>query len=531
VDPHTTEALNATIDCLFELDPPVRVVALAETGLCVPMPPAVPLRGHLVSVRRISALELVCPDDVVPVIHAWDEAGRRGAASVTVHLLEAPGTEVALHFVDARHRWGVFLRFLVGAVQPTATSDTSSDLLRPRVGVIIKDQVANVISCDDALTRMLGWAERDITGMRSLDLVHPDDHAAAIAIWMDMLSNAGASRRVRLRHLRADGGWHWVEVTNENLIDHPDHGHVRAEVVDISEEMAATEALRTGELLLRQLTDALPVGIAQLDDTGTVIFRNDRLAAVLGRTIRTAEDLLGCVTDQTELTAALAAVRSGADLDLEVDVLTEEGGRHLAVTVRGLVSDTGAATGVLLCLSDVTEATLLREQLAQQARIDGLTGCFRRSAAIDHIDWLLTSPDRPAGSVTVLFVDLDGFKGVNDRHGHAAGDTLLREVGRRLRQDAGPRDVVGRLGGDEFVVVMPDLASAEDAEDAGMRLTELLLTPVEVGGHMVVPHASVGTAWTTKHVDADTLVAHADAQMYRAKRSRPDRRRPVSDAG
>ena len=407
---YSTDQLNAILDSLLALDPPVRVAALAETGLCVPMPAAVPLRGHLVPVRRNSALELVCPDDIVPVIHAWDEARQRGASSLMVHLLDAPDTEVALHFLDARPRWGVYLRFLIGAGDVPSRSVTSSDLLRPRVGIIIKDQVANVLSCDDALTGMLGWAGRDIAGMRSVDLVHPDDQAKAVAIWMDMLSKPGAFRRLRLRHLRADGGWQWVEVTNENLINDPDHGHVRAEVVDISEEMAATEALRTGELLLRQLTDALPVGIAQVDDAGRVIYCNDRLATVLGRTVTTTEDLLDCVADRVELAGALLAVRTGAALDLEVDVPAEDGHRHVAVTVRGLVSNSGTATGALLCVSDVTEATLLREQLALAARVDGLTGCLRRSAAIDHIDWLLSSPERPAESVTVLFVDLDGLR-------------------------------------------------------------------------------------------------------------------------
>jgi diguanylate cyclase (GGDEF)-like protein/PAS domain S-box-containing protein len=528
VDGYSSEQLDATIDLLLAQDPLVSVAALAESGLCVPMPATVPLRGHLVPVRQTSALELVCQDDVVPVIHAWDEARRRGGSSVIVHLLDAPDTDVALHFLDARHRWGVYLRFLTGGGEPTTRSATSSDLLRPRVGIIIKNAVANVLSCDEALTRMLGWVGDDIAGMRSVDLVHPDDQARAVAIWMDMLSNPGAMRRVRLRHLRGDGGWQWVEITNENLINHPDHGHVRAEVVDISEEMAATEALRTGELLLRQLTDSLPVGIAQLDDAGTVIYLNDRLATVLGATIANADDLLGCVTDPAELAAALLAVRSGAALDLEVDVPAEDGRRHVAVTVRGLVSDTGTATGALLCLSDVTEATLLREQLGREARIDGLTGCLRRGAAIDHIDWLLTSSQRAAESVTVLFVDLDRFKAVNDQHGHAAGDALLREVGRRLRESGGPHDVVGRLGGDEFVVVIADLDSAQAAAAVGRHLTDLLLTPVEVGGQLLVPHASVGAAWTTERLDADTLVARADAQMYQAKRRGPDRRRPAN---
>lgn len=529
MEPFSREVLDATVDGLLAQEPPVRVAALAETGLCVPMPSAVPLRSHPVLPRHESVLELICPADIVPVIHAWDEARRRGAASVAVRLLEAPDTEVLLHFLDARERWGVFLRFLVGSAEVSATSDANSDLLRPRVGMMTKDRVANVLSCDDALTRMLGWARSDIVGQRSIDLVHVDDQAKAVAIWMDVLASPGAWRRLRLRHLRGDGRWQWVELTNENLINHPDHGYVRTEVIDISEEMAATEALRENELLMRQLTDALPVGIAQLDeDTGRVIYSNDQLAALLGRTISTTEDLLNCVADEAGLAAALLAVRGGASLDLEVDVPTAEGCRHVALSIRGLLSGNGEATGALLCISDITEAKLLREQLASEARVDGLTGCLRRSVAMEHIDWLVKSLELAAGSVTVLFVDLDGFKRVNDRHGHAAGDALLHEVGRRLRGYAGPRGVVGRVGGDEFVLVTPDFSTAEDAQAAGQRLMDLLQDPVEVGGQLLVPRASVGTAWTTEHMDADALVAQADAEMYRVKRRGPDRRRPVN---
>ncbi|WP_369853699.1 diguanylate cyclase [Angustibacter sp. Root456] len=208
-----------------------------------------------------------------------------------------------------------------------------------------------------------------------------------------------------------------------------------------------------------------------------------------------------------------------------------QGLRRVAISVRGLHTDSGECTGAILYLSDVTEAAQLREQLAHRASHDDLTGCLVRRAAIERLEGSLAAlPGESGGrearaSVSVLFIDLDGFKDVNDRLGHAAGDALLREVGRRLLADAGPGGAVGRFGGDEFVVLRTDLGSHEAVAHAVAAVQDLLREPFDHDGTELVPVASVGAAWTDTRIEADALVALADADMYRAKRSRPDRRR------
>ena len=346
---------------------------------------------------------------------------------------------------------------------------------------------------------------------------------------MDLLSSPGSARRTRLRQRHADGSWMWFEVTNRNLLNHPDYRCVLTEMVDIAEEMAVTEALRASDQLLRRLTEALPVGILQLDLAGTTVYRNERLSAVVGRDLTSVFDLYELMADPEPLRKHLRAVRDErADADEEAEITGPDGfRRRIGISVRGLHSEDGECTGAILTVSDVTDEARLREQLAHKATHDGLTQCLLRGAVIDRLDTLLaelpSEPDAAGRSVSVLFIDLDGFKDVNDRYGHAAGDAMLREVGRRLLADAGTA-AVGRFGGDEFVVLRDDLPDAEAARAAANVICEKLAAPFEHAGTTLVPHASVGAAWTAVREAADPLVARADADMYRTKRSRPDRR-------
>ena len=133
----------------------------------------------------------------------------------------------------------------------------------------------------------------------------------------------------------------------------------------------------------------------------------------------------------------------------------------------------------------------------------------------------MTAPSpRPAGGRgnAVVFIDLDRFKAVNDDLGHAAGDRLLVEVADRLRSTLRDGDRVGRFGGDEFLVICPGVDSADQAREIAERIATVLTSTVDIGSRSVTLRASVGVAWTTEHLEADTLIAWADSAMYESKR-------------
>ena len=140
---------------------------------------------------------------------------------------------------------------------------------------------------------------------------------------------------------------------------------------------------------------------------------------------------------------------------------------------------------------------------------------------LDALDRILAS--NPAGSLgtAVMFLDLDGFKEVNDTFGHKAGDQLLASAASRLRGAMRGVDVIGRLGGDEFIVVLPSIHNIDEAMRIGLRLGDALTGPLEVVGGMPMRiRSSIGVAWASRAgVTADALTAAADRAMYESKRA------------
>jgi diguanylate cyclase (GGDEF)-like protein/PAS domain S-box-containing protein len=370
-----------------------------------------------------------------------------------------------------------------------------------------------------------------MVGMRTLDLIHPDDQETAIRSWMTMLAARATGPRVRLRHRRRDGTWVWLEVTNHNLLDDPEQGNVATDMIDVTDEVAAHEALRRREQLFARLAEALPSGLVQLDRAGAVVYTNERLATILGipAADTAAQQLATVVREDWPLVEAAidGALTTGADDDFEVAVLRpgERATRRCQVRVRSLSDDAGAATGAIVSVEDVTDAAELRAALEERATTDMLTRCLNRATVMSSLEGTLARGGE--GFTAVIFTDLDEFKAVNDQYGHVVGDDVLRIAGRRLAGAVRSGDVVGRVGGDEFLVVCPDVADPAEAERVAGRVSDALDADLQVGGHRITLHASVGVAVAPRQgASADVLVSEADSDMYRHKRTAPraDRR-------
>jgi diguanylate cyclase (GGDEF)-like protein len=202
-------------------------------------------------------------------------------------------------------------------------------------------------------------------------------------------------------------------------------------------------------------------------------------------------------------------------------VLAVEAIRGQPIDVPVLVA--GSAVLFLLVLARVqTLVTLLADALAtveHQARHDGLTGLANRALFRDRVDLALARTRHAPGQVAVLFVDLDGFKTVNDSLGHAAGDELLVEAAGRLAGCVRPGDTAARLGGDEFAVVLDGVPEPAVATQVAHRVLAALDEPFDLGAASVTCGASLGIAATSGPLDqADTLLHNADRAMYAAKR-------------
>ncbi|NEV60722.1 EAL domain-containing protein [Thiorhodococcus minor] len=169
-------------------------------------------------------------------------------------------------------------------------------------------------------------------------------------------------------------------------------------------------------------------------------------------------------------------------------------------------------------LNDITDRKLAEHELVWHASHDSLTGLPNRTLIHDQLTRALLRSKRQSHGVALLFIDLDGFKLVNDAHGHATGDDLLKMIAWKLLDQVRPGDTVGRLGGDELVILCDRVESPNALTALAERINEMLRTPLEVQGHQLFATASIGLAMGhgTTH-SADDLLRNADAAMYKAK--------------
>jgi diguanylate cyclase (GGDEF)-like protein len=155
----------------------------------------------------------------------------------------------------------------------------------------------------------------------------------------------------------------------------------------------------------------------------------------------------------------------------------------------------------------------------EQALKDALTRLPNRRLFHDRLDQAFARAHRSRTTLAVLNIDLDGFKSINDTHGHAAGDVLLAQVAERLRRSIRATDTAARLGGDEFAVILEDVSSLDAAGDVATRILEAISDRYELGASSAAVSASIGIACTPAPGDAQDLLLHADRSMYSVKRA------------
>lgn len=185
-----------------------------------------------------------------------------------------------------------------------------------------------------------------------------------------------------------------------------------------------------------------------------------------------------------------------------------------------LISESGLSGGEVHVLRDATERMRYARALRALAYRDPLTGLANRSSLMDRLGLELAHARRQRAGLALLFVDLDGFKAINDAHGHRAGDAVLLAVAERLRAALREVDTVARLGGDEFTVILPNVATLEGAQAVARKLLAALEQPIEWESQALQCSASIGIALHPEDGDrADELLEVSDARMYRAKAS------------
>jgi diguanylate cyclase (GGDEF)-like protein len=226
-----------------------------------------------------------------------------------------------------------------------------------------------------------------------------------------------------------------------------------------------------------------------------------------GRRVRLGQDCGSAASDGKPMVAASANLTSADGRDVQVEY-----------TVSRVLDRGGAAIGYVYVFRDMSETRALAAKLAHLAEHDALTGLPNRMLLADRIKSAIAIAPRHEGKPGVLFLDLDGFKHVNDSLGHAVGDKLLQSVAGRLANCVRASDTVSRLGGDEFVVLLTEIAHPEDAAIAASRMLEAVSAPHRIDAHELHISTSIGVSlFPLDGADAETLIKNADTAMYQAK--------------
>lgn len=262
-----------------------------------------------------------------------------------------------------------------------------------------------------------------------------------------------------------------------------------------------------GEMMLGyRAAELIGKEVAMLHEPGEIAQRAIELSSQFGRQIEAGYEVF-CTMPQMGITDTR-----------EWTYIRKDGSRfpgHLSLTA--LKDESGETIALMGTSFDLTERKLADEYIYHVAHHDTLTGLPTRGLMCDRLSVAMERSTRSGDSVAVMMVDMDNFKRVNDSLGHKAGDDLLSEIAKRLKDCVRKSDTVARMGGDEFVVLLTDMSTPEGVEVVARKIQEALSNPVRLGRHDITVTASIGVSVFPESDDIDKLLKNADLAMYRVK--------------
>jgi diguanylate cyclase (GGDEF)-like protein/PAS domain S-box-containing protein len=387
-------------------------------------------------------------------------------------------------------------------------------------GIVVLDERLELTYASPSIERLSGFPPEAMIGYDVSAVVLEPQRTELLAALQRVMGDPDLieSLRVQIRH--RSGGRRWFEVRVSNQLHDPAIAGVIANLRDITDVVhAESEAARLTEIF--DLTDDL---VTVVDGESRLQYMNPACARFFD--LEPDQLPIGAVWQVAQMLPAdgESCAFAAGDRIWRTEVVLD---RHDGVAVPFAVQviahhdDDGTISRFSAVAHDISESKRLAASLEQQALHDPLTGLPNRALLEDR----MRSARRPSGSspapMSLLFVDLDHFKVINDSLGHGFGDRLLRAVADRLRGVVRAEDTIARFGGDEFVVLCegPDAEAA--ARHLAQRISEVLVEPVDVDGSPVHVSVSIGVADSTARADDDddpgALIRDADTAMYRAK--------------
>jgi len=385
--------------------------------------------------------------------------------------------------------------------------------------LFVIDRSGQILHYNQAVAEQLGYGPSALKGqhMRMLHRLHNPE--AAGLHFEEIIS--GRCTNCLLPLLHADG--REVQVETRFIAGYWDGRPALFCIArDISERLIAEDRQK----LAASVFDNAHEGIMITDPTGRIIEVNATFSELTGYAReeavgQTADLLKSGHHDAAFYETMWRTIRNEGYWRGEVWNRKKNGEIFVELlTISTVSSRDGAISHFVGIFSDITLLKEHQERLEHLAHFDALTQLPNRMLLGDRMQLAMAQSERNGKALAVCYLDLDGFKPVNDQYGHATGDKLLVEVAQRLRTCVRAGDTVSRLGGDEFVLLFSELDNVRECDHALNRVISVLTTPFRIGGHEISISASIGvTLYPQDGSDSDTLLRHADQAMYAAKQA------------
>ncbi len=409
------------------------------------------------------------------------------------------------------------------ALPPDVVAEHCRSIVQSSDDAIISKSLDGIVtSWNPGAERIFGFRADEIVG-RPLTVIFPFDRVDEERFILETLLEGGSVDHFETVRLRKDGSTVHVSVSISPIRD------AEGRIVGASKIARDVTRARQAEARLRLTSKVFThanEGIAIFDPEGCVVDVNDAFCRITGHA---RQDVLGRHhglfidpgTARNGWWRLRRALAKRGQFQGEVWSRRRDGSRFVAqLTVSAIVDDARQLQSHVALFTDVTSLREQSERLQHVAHYDALTDLPNRLLLQDRLRQAIALNQRHHQSLAVLYLDLDGFKAINDGHGHHVGDQLLVKVANRIRHTLRESDTPARIGGDEFVAVLTGLASADDCAQFVDRMLKACAEPIALGGQMVQVSVSIGvTLYPQDDVDADQLIRHADQAMYQAKQA------------